>query len=90
MKRILIACLVLAFAVSLGCGSKQEEEKDLRQETGTASMASFVDPVDGEPVDIEKAEYMYVYKDVEYYFNSEKNMNDFKKNPEKYLSQMKH
>jgi YHS domain-containing protein len=51
--------------------------------------ASLVDPVDKKPVDISKTPYYYVYNDVEYYFNSEDNMEAFKKEPDKYLTEAK-
>lgn len=89
MKRILVLCLILATAVVLGCGSKQEQQPPAQQQGHSAGKALLVDPVDGKPVDIAETEYSWVYKDVEYYFNSEKNMKDFQKDPEKYLDQMK-
>ena len=89
MKRILVASLIVVMAVALGCGSKQEEQRPAQEQAHSAGKASLIDPVDGKPVDIVAADYSWVYKDVEYYFNSEKNMKDFQKDPEKYLAQMK-
>lgn len=89
MKRALLASLVLVMALTLGCGSKQEEQAPPQQQTRSAAMASLVDPVDGTPVDIAETDYSWVYKDVEYFFHSEKNMKEFQKDPEKYVSRMK-
>lgn len=91
MKKGLVICLmcVLAFAtvMAVGCSKKEEADDTKRVETSKSGMkASLVDPVDKNPVDIQKTPYYYVYKDVEYYFNSEDNMKAFKADPEKYLT----
>ena len=92
MKRSLVICLIcaLAFAlvVAVGCSKKEEAADETKQlETSKSGMkASLVDPVDKKPVDIQTTPYYYVYKDVEYYFNSEDNMKAFKADPEKYLT----
>ena len=92
MKKPLVVCLicVLAFAlvVAVGCSKKEEAANDSKR-VGSAKpgmKASLVDPVDKKPVDIETTPYYYVYKDIEYYFNSEENMKAFKADPEKYLT----
>lgn len=87
MKVFLVLSLILMLALPLGC-SKNEKEKgeSVKQEAPKSGMkASLVDPVSNEPVDIISSPYYYVYKDVEYHFNSEENMEAFKKDPEKYL-----
>lgn len=89
MRRILIASLVIVMAVAFGCGSKEEEQRPAEQPARGATMAALVDPVDGTPVDIAEAQHSWVYNDVEYFFNSEKNMKAFQGDPEKYLSQRK-
>jgi YHS domain-containing protein len=92
MKKVLVICLMcmLAFTlvVAAGCSKKEETANESKRvETAKTGMkASLVDPVDKKPVDIAKTPYYYVYKDVEYYFNSEDNMKKFKADPGKYLS----
>lgn len=92
MKKVLVICLmcVLAFTlvVAAGC-SKDEDKADNANKAKTAKTgikASLIDPVEDKPVDIATTPYYYVYKDVEYYFNSEDNMKKFKADPEKYLT----
>lgn len=86
MKRVLIICLMLAVAVAFGCGEKKgEESKDFREQAKRVSGGSLVDPVDKQPVDIATCQYSYVYKDIEYNFNSKENMDAFIKDPERYL-----
>lgn len=95
MKRILILSLTLLLAFSLGCG-KESSEKG--KETGDNAVtsgekaqvkgglrASLIDPVSKKPVDINTSPYAYVYKETEYYFETEQNMKTFMKDPEKYL-----
>jgi YHS domain-containing protein len=81
---------LLAFTLvsMVGCSKKEDAEQTAKNEETVKSgmKASLVDPVDKQPVDIAKTPYYYVYRDVEYYFNSEDNMKAFKENPEKYLS----
>ncbi|MDD3641992.1 MAG: YHS domain-containing protein [Candidatus Krumholzibacteria bacterium] len=90
MKRALFASLMLVMAVTLGCGKKQEEQQPAGQPPAhSAKMAALVDPVDGKPVEIAEVDYSWVYKDVEYYFNSEKNLKAFQQDPEKYIAQMR-
>ena len=92
MRKALVICLlcmlVFSFVTAIGCSKKEEATDDSRKvETAKTGMkASLVDPVDKEPVDIETTPYYYVYKDVEYYFNSEENMKAFRDDPEKYLN----
>jgi YHS domain-containing protein len=93
MKKVLVICLIcmLSFALvaAAGCSKKEEKAESVKkEETAKSGMkASLVDPVDKKPVDIVKTPYYYVYQDVEYYFNSKNNMEEFKKNPEKYIGQ---
>jgi YHS domain-containing protein len=92
MKKVLVICLMCMIAFTLvmavGCSKKEEAaDKTKKEEVAKTGMkASLVDPVDKKPVDIAKTPYYYVYKDVEYYFNSEANMKAFKSDPEKYLT----
>ncbi len=92
MKKVLVICLMCMLAFTLvmavGCSKKEESANDSKrvEKPRTGMKASLFDPVDKKPVDIAKTPYYYVYKDVEYYFNSEENMKAFKVYPDKYLS----
>ena len=92
MKKGLVICLMCMVAFTLvmavGCSKKEETAENAREEetVRTGMKASLVDPVDKKPVDIAKTPYYYVYKDVEYYFNTEANMKAFRENPDKYLT----
>lgn len=87
MKKFLILSLILMLALPLGCSKKEKEEGEAvkQAESKSGMKASLVDPVSKEPVDIVSSPYYYVYKDVEYHFQTEENMKAFKKDPEKYL-----
>ena len=87
MKRVFLLILVALIAFSLGCSKKEEaaQSKSTQSARQTGLKASIVDPVSKKPVDIAKTPYVYTYKDVQYYFESEKNMKVFKANPEKYI-----
>jgi len=43
------------------------------------------DPVSNNYIDIKKAKFSFVYKNVRYYFETEENYNRFKENPEAYI-----
>jgi YHS domain-containing protein len=45
----------------------------------------MVDPVEGKLLKDHNTKFYFVYKDIEYRFNSEANMLAFRKDPEKYL-----
>ncbi len=87
MKRVLLLVLVGLIAFSLGCSKKEEttQSKSAQSARQTGLKASIVDPVSKKPVDIAKTPYVYTYKDIQYYFESEKNMEVFKADPEKYI-----
>jgi len=88
MKKVLLVLLIAILAFSFGCSKNEKTPKSkTTQETRQTGMkASIVDPVSKKPVDIAKTPYAYTYKDVQYYFESEKNMKMFKSDPEKYLA----
>lgn len=92
MKKVLVVYLICVLLFTLvaavGCSKKEEKAEETKQEETSKSgmKASLIDPVDKKPVDITKTPYYYVYKDVEYYFNTEDNMKAFKEDPEKYLT----
>ncbi len=87
MKKLIVICIAIALFASVGCGNKPETEKEsTTAETGTVKMVYLTDPVDGTKIgDVEDVEYSYVYKNIEYRFNSKKNYEAFKKDPEKYI-----
>ncbi|MBN2071115.1 MAG: YHS domain-containing protein [Candidatus Krumholzibacteriota bacterium] len=72
---------------SVGCGKKQEEQKtDSQTEVKRVKGGYLIDPVDKQMIDVENSQYSYVYKEIEYKFNSKENMEAFMKDPEKYLA----
>jgi YHS domain-containing protein len=85
MRRTLVICLALLIAFTAGCAKKEAEQKDFQKDTKKVAGGSLVDPVDKQPVDISTSKYSYIYKDIEYNFNSKDNMEAFMKDPEKYL-----
>ena len=88
MKKLLVICLALALFASMGCGNKPDSDKESTvTETGTAKIIYLTDPVDGSKIgNVDEVKYSYIYKAVEYRFNSKKNYEAFKKDPEKYLT----
>lgn len=88
MKKALIILLVMMLTASFGCGNKPQEDKgSTGTEAGAAKMIYLSDPVDGSKIGtVDEVKYSYVYKNIEYRFNSKKNYEAFKKDPEKYLS----
>jgi YHS domain-containing protein len=98
-RKILIVCVALIVALTLGCSkdkSKEEAKKEKVQQARTSKiekgkavkvpkLSYIIDPVSGNPVDVNKVPYNFVYKDVRYHFESKENMETFKKDPEKYL-----
>jgi len=89
MKRLLTACMMIALALSMGCGSddKPDEGTATSRETPEVKMGSLIDPVDGKPVDIKESQYSWIYKDTEYHFNSKENFEKFKEDPERYVEE---
>ncbi|MCK4539224.1 MAG: YHS domain-containing protein [Candidatus Krumholzibacteria bacterium] len=86
MKRILVVLLAVMLVSSLGCGKKQtEDDKNLQTEAKRVGGGSLVDPVDQQVVDVVSSSYSFIYKEMEYNFNSRENMEAFMKDPEKYL-----
>ncbi|HUV37182.1 MAG TPA: YHS domain-containing protein [Patescibacteria group bacterium] len=92
MKKVFVICLICLLAFTLvmaaGCSKKEEKAQNTKKmETAKTGMkASLIDPVDKKPVDIKTTPYYYVYKDIEYYFNTEANMKAFREDPDKYLT----
>ena len=90
MKRLVVVILMLVMVISVGCGGDKEASKKStakkRELSKSGTVTSIIDPVDKQPVDVLSAKYSYVYKDVEYLFNTEEHMKAFKKDPEKYLA----
>ncbi len=85
MKKLIVICLALALFASMGCGNRPQEDKESASaQTGTTRLIYLIDLVDGSRVEnVDK--YSYIYKNVDYRFNSKKNCETFKKDPEKYL-----
>jgi YHS domain-containing protein len=87
MKKLTLLILAVALFASMGCGNRPEEKDTPSTRTEKAAVVSLVDPVDGQVVpDADDATFSYVYKDTKYLFNSKKNYEAFKKDPEKYLN----
>ena len=87
MKRLLIVFLAVLLVASIGCSKKQEEQKaKTKTEVGRIKGGSLVDPVDRQDNDFDNSNYSYVYKEIEYRFNSKDNMEVFMNDPEKYLT----
>ena len=86
MKRILVVLLAVMLVSSVGCGNKQDEgDKNLQTTSKRVGGGSLVDPVDQKLVDVVSSSYSYIYKEMEYNFNSRENMEAFMKDPDKYL-----
>lgn len=87
MKKLTLVIMVLALFASMGCGNKPEEKDSPSIQTEEAKVVSLVDPVDGQVVlNADDATFSFVYKETKYLFNSKKNYEAFKKDPEKYLN----
>jgi YHS domain-containing protein len=83
---LLIFALVLPFACSKEEKAPAREATEKRPEVSrTGRKVSIIDQVSKEPVDVLTTPYSYVFKDVEYLFNTKANMEAFMKDPEKYL-----
>ena len=86
MKRILVVLLAVMLVSSLGCGNNQSEgDKNLQTDTKKVGGGSLVDPVDNQIVDVVSSKYSFIYKEIEYNFNSKDNMEAFMKDPGKYI-----
>lgn len=92
MKKAVVLILVLAFAVSLSCSEKKEPERQkitIKRELSKGARKAFlIDPVSMNPVDIMESPYSYIYKDVEYNFETKENMEAFVEDPEKYIAEI--
>ena len=88
MKKLLVICLALVIFASMGCGNKPDSDKEsTATEAGAAKMIYLTDPVDGSKIGtVDDVKYAYVYKSIEYRFNSKKSYEAFKKDPEKYIN----
>jgi YHS domain-containing protein len=89
VKKLLVILLAIALFAIISCGGEPEQESKTglsatEDEEIIPKMVSETDPVDGKPVG-EDAKYRYVYLAIEYRFNSKKNYEAFKENPEKYI-----
>lgn len=88
MLCILLAMLV---ALSFGCSKKKEPvktEKKSEVEEKAGKISPTFDPVSKEEIDITNAPYSYELDGVIYYFSSEKNMEAFKADPQKYVAEI--
>lgn len=92
MKKVLIIIMIMAVASLLSCSGDKEksEDKFVKEEKsqGIEKIHPIVDPVSGEKLDPDKANYHYDYKGVRYVFNTKDNLEKFKKNPEKYIEKI--
>ena len=88
MKRILLLFMVVAIVFSFSCSKKGSEETTGSQQVSSTEEAKSIymfDPVSGNMIKPEEAKYHYVYRDVKYYFETKKNYEKFRKDPERYL-----
>jgi YHS domain-containing protein len=86
MKRILVVLLAVMLVSSLGCSNNQSEnDETIAADAKKIEGGSLVDPVDQKLVDVVSSNYSYIYKEMEYNFNSKENMEAFMKDPESYL-----
>jgi YHS domain-containing protein len=92
MRKIVILLLILVFAAAIGCSEKKEAEQrktTIKREVAKGAKRGYlIDPVSKNPVDIMESPYSYIYKDVEYNFQTKENMDAFIKNPEKYIAEL--
>jgi YHS domain-containing protein len=92
MKTILILCLVLFVAFSMGCAKKKEEapKTEQMQPPSRSELAGkpilLIDPVSMDEIEPATAQYSYEYNGAIYYFTTTENMEAFKADPEKYLA----
>lgn len=90
MKRLLVVSLVVMLVFSFACSKKEEKAGEAEKAAGEKvgreyTRVSLIDPVSREFVDYEKSTYSYVYNNTKFLFENKSNMEEFKKNPEKYL-----
>ena len=92
MKRTIILFLVFALVASFSCSKEEEKprkDRTVKREIGKTSRIGYlIDPVSKNPVDVATSPYSYIYKEVEYNFESKENMETFIKNPEKYIAEI--
>ncbi len=93
MKRVFVIIMVMLVASMFSCsGEKDKSSGDDfagKKKSTETRIRSIVDPVSGEKLDPDRANYYYEYKGVRYGFNSEENMEKFKENPDKYIANLK-
>ncbi|MBN1884303.1 MAG: YHS domain-containing protein [Candidatus Krumholzibacteriota bacterium] len=86
MKRFVILAVILAVALAAGCSKKEPEKaKTGTEQVKAGTQTSLLDPVSKKPVDILSTPYSYEYDGVMYHFESQKNLDDFRKDPAKYV-----
>ncbi len=91
MRTLLILSLVLVVAFSFGCSKKKEEApapttEQVKPDTVKAgTIVSTIDPVSKTEAD-PNSKFTYEYNGVVYTFNSAENMEAFKVDPTKYLT----
>jgi YHS domain-containing protein len=95
MRNILVLCLALMIALSLGCSKKEEAAKTGTPQPGMTAGAGeaapsrpVIDPVSMEKIDPRTAQYSFEYGGTVYMFSSAENMEAFKADPEKYIAKM--
>lgn len=104
MKRFWMLCLVLVIVLSFGCSKKEEtgrtdvagkSEQKMKPSVDRPEVKSLkrskphIDPVSKEPITKADSLYSYKYDNWTYHFKSSENLETFKKDPEKYVREMK-
>ena len=85
-----LAVFAMSFALSSIAfvqSNKSSNQKQTAQKTQTASKQEVRCPVSGKVITDTKNAPKYTYRGKTYYFNCQKCLAEFKKNPEKYLQQ---
>lgn len=89
MRRLFVILSMVLVVFAFGCSKNNESTKkaaaEAEKKPHAAKIAVVVDPVSKKMVNKDSTKYVYTYNSVKYYFESEKNMKEFKSNPTKYI-----
>lgn len=103
MRNALLLILVVAIVFSFACGKKEEPAKtetvvktqpklepraDRPEIHSARERTPLIDPVTGEAIAKSDSSYTYLYNGKTYFFESDENLELFKKDPEKYIKKL--